>query len=502
MGAAAGAQAYVSPRTTGILFLVAAALFAFVYFYEIRGEQGREAADKAQQRLFPQVEAEAITSISLTTREGTAARLERRPEGWQLTEPLEFPADEFAADGVAAALAEIASETVFEDPEGAEVYGLDDAAGEVRFTADGQQHVLRTGGKTPMGANSYARVGGAKAVYTVPTYRVSALDKSLDDLRDKRVLSFDRNAIDRIEAVWPDGGVTLEKGEQGWRVVSPLEGPADEVTVDALLSDLSFLRANGFEDDPPSDSEVGLDRPEFQIALIGVGGGEEEEPLRVELAVGRNLDGVSLLVRAAHESLYRIPGERMADFPRELVAYRFKELANFSATDAHRVDLIFRSADGAAVTVTATRGEAGWASASERIQPGKVARLVSELSRLRASGILADSMGEAELQKLGLSPPKVVIAVFGGAIEAGEGVETEQLAEVHIGALQGDRWVIARAADNEMVFTLDYAIAEHVPVSLEAFRNRFVVVEEAGAASGEGEGEAQDELPPPADESP
>ena len=32
----------MNPRTTGILFLVAAALGAFVWLYEIRGEAGRK----------------------------------------------------------------------------------------------------------------------------------------------------------------------------------------------------------------------------------------------------------------------------------------------------------------------------------------------------------------------------------------------------------------------------------------------------------------------------
>ena len=57
----------MNPKTTGILFLVAAALAAFVYLYEIRGEEGRRAAEEFQRirllSLFVLPEALAILGV-------------------------------------------------------------------------------------------------------------------------------------------------------------------------------------------------------------------------------------------------------------------------------------------------------------------------------------------------------------------------------------------------------------------------------------------------------
>jgi hypothetical protein len=39
------------PKTTGILLLLAAALGAFVYFYEIRGADARREAEEREKRL-------------------------------------------------------------------------------------------------------------------------------------------------------------------------------------------------------------------------------------------------------------------------------------------------------------------------------------------------------------------------------------------------------------------------------------------------------------------
>ena len=50
----------MNPRSTGILFVAAAAIAAFLYFYEIGGEQERADAEEAEKRLFAGLEQEAI----------------------------------------------------------------------------------------------------------------------------------------------------------------------------------------------------------------------------------------------------------------------------------------------------------------------------------------------------------------------------------------------------------------------------------------------------------
>jgi hypothetical protein len=479
----------MNPRTTGILLLIAAALGAFVYFYEIRGEEGRREAEARQKRLFPDVEAEAVEWLALTSSDGQAVRAERREKGWQIVEPLAFPGDEFALDGMASALAQLASEAVYEDPQSSEVYGLDDEGREVGFAAGGEEHALRTGDKTPMGGNSYASVVGEKAVYAVPSFRVNSLRKAFEDLRDKRILDFDTSTVERLGVSWTDGRVDLVRREGEWRLSAPVEGAADAGTVKDLLSDLSFLRASGFEDEPPPDAETGLDRPAFAVELglapaAPVEGGGE--PRRLAFAVGREVVDAERFVRAAQPSLYRIPAERLDDFPREVIDYRFKQLAEFEVGNAERVELGFSSKEGETMLITATRHEGAWRSVPEPMEPGKIARLVEELSRLEANDILAERVGPEELRELELDPANVTLLAYG----QGEGEQEVRLAEVRLGALRGSRGIVAQTGENPTLFQLDLDLAEHIPVSFEAFRNRFLAEEE----------EASEE--PPIDDSP
>lgn len=508
----------MNPRTTGILLLVAAALFAFVYFYEIRGEDARRDAEDLGKRLFPEVEQGDIDAVSLTTRDGIEARLERREDAWTLVEPLEFPADGFAADGLASSLATLVSEATLEDPQPPAEYGLDEGRAQiVRFGVGEAQHELRLGKDTPVGSSAYAATGSGDAVYTVERFKAQSFDKALDDLRDKRILDFDQSSIRRVEASWPGGRVVLEREDAAadgdtaeseasvaWRLRAPLDARADSDAIDDLLSDLSFLRADGFVDDPPPDAEVGLEPPAFQIVLSGPAPKEGGEATRVALAVGGLHEEDKRLVRAARPSLYIIPASRLDDLPREVVAYRFRQLARFSAADAQQVELFFQSGEGDPVAVTATRGAAGWSSAPQPMDPEQISRLVSELSKLEASDILAESMGEKELGQLGLSPPNTIISVYGEAptAEPAEGEEpapATSLAEIHLGSLDPMQGIAARAVGDATVYRLDLAHAEHIPVNLDAFRSRFLVdaePESDDAAVLQEEGEGLDFLSP------
>ena len=489
----------MNPRNTGILLLVALALGAFVWFYEIEGEEARQEAEAAEKLLFPGISSEDVTQVSLTTRDGVDARLARGEEGWSLVEPLAFPADAFAADGLASNLAELASEVVLEDPQPLDEYGLGEGARVVRFRAADAEYALRLGDKTPIGSNSYAKVEGRDDVYTVPTYRATSFDKSLTDLRERRILELDAGAVHRVEARWEGGGVTLERvpaetpadeeeptteSEEAWRLVAPIEGRADAEVVKDLISDLSFLRADGFVDDPTEAQLAGFEQPAFEVVLEGEAEGDAPAP-RWTLRVGPLHEGDKRLVQAATPSLYTIPAERFAELPRELVAYRFKRLADFRIGDAQRVDFFFHPPSGDPVAISAVRSDDGWTATPEALAPGKVARLVSELASLEAADVVAEVAEQDDLAAVGLAPPNTILSVFGAAQEATgeeEAPPAPRLAEIHLGKVEGSEWILARAAGDPALYRLDYELAEHVPVSLEAFRNRFLAEAQAPPA--------------------
>jgi hypothetical protein len=472
----------VNPRTTGILFLLAAALGAFVWFYEIGGEAGRKDAEEAAKRLFPGIEPSAIQQVELTSNDGKRVRLERRESDWRLVAPLDAAADAFTADAIASALAQLGSEAVYESPQPLAVYGLEDESRDLEFRAGDASHVLRLGKATPIGGNRYAFVGGQTRVYTVPAHAVNALAKSLDDLREKRVLRFEAGAARRVSLRWPEGKIVLARGDSGWKLEEPIAGPADQMTVEDLLNDLSFLRASGFVDAPTPAQEALLAAPELEVEIAiepakeGKGDEKVEAARTLKLAIGgRESEQGERLARAGGgPPLFRIPSERLHDFPREVGSYRFRELARFDPDDAEKLEMVFHPPGGGAVTVTATRGEQGWSSTPDAVEPARLATMIDELSRLRAQKILADSMGEAELRELQLAPPSARFTVAG---------KEGQLAQVDLGVSKGSDGWVARAASGEAVYLLASHLGDVLPPSLEALRAGFLVKPEAASSA-------------------
>jgi len=516
----------VNPRSTGILFLIAVALGAFLWFFELGGEAERLEAEQADERLFPGLEASDVEWIALRAGDGQAARFERREAEWWMLEPVEFPAAA-AVERMADALASMSREASFEDPQPAAEYGLDEAgAFVVRFGAAGESRALRLGRDTPVGSNRYARAGEAGPVYTVAAYRTTAFQGELDDWREAQILDFDAPAVRELEASWPGGRVVArrevaaadeageaatsaaDESEDGfaavgdvWRLERPLETRADGAALDGLLSTLSFLRAEGFLD-APGEAELSLlEPPEFALTLR-FDGDAAERTLEISQPDGEQRRWVRVV---GNPTLFGLSAERFDDFPREVVAYRDRSLAHFPVGEAAHLDLYFRGTSGDPVVVRARRDDAGWSSEPEAFAPGALSRLVSTLSRLEADGVLAESMGPAELEALGLAPPDTVISVFGAEPEAGEGEAPpapSRLAEVHLGRVSPDG-IAARAAGRDAVFQLPVELSEEIPVSLDAFRARFRA-EPDPADAAEPPAEPGDPLtrPTPAEESP
>jgi len=471
----------VNPRTTAILFVVAALLGAAIWWSNRHETEQKEAEEQAK-RLFGELEAPAVEWLELRTTDAQDVRLERKDGAWRVVKPVDSPADATNADGIAGALATLVSEGVIEDAQARSVYGLADGARVVRFGVGGQDRELRLGKKTPVGANLYAATGAEGAVYTVASYRTTALEKPLDDLRERRPLRFDRAGVARIEVAWGDGGVVLEKKGDAWRMVSPMDVAADAEAVETLLSDLVFLRATGFIDQPPADAQVGLDAPAYRVVLVDAPQ-EGKEPVRHALAIGAPLDAETRVARGAETALYKVPNERFDKLPKTAVAFREKQLARFVATDAQRFEITYAdpqsASDGASsqsVTIEGeSAGDAGWTTKPDPWATGLAARMIAELARLDAADVAAEQMGPDELAGVGLAPARATVRVLGQAPEGGG--DAPVLATVLLGVQKNGK-IVAKRPDRDTVYLVSDTLAEHLPISIEAYRSRFVAKEE------------------------
>ncbi len=464
-------------KPSNTLILLALVALAAVALWRFELSDAAKSGDSAQAEVFSGVEAEQIVWVELAQPEGAVVRLEKRGEAWRLTQPVDAPADRFAADGVASALAELASETVFDPaaedaarhPESPESYGLAREP-RVRFEAAGKTHALRLGDPTPVAGNLYVAADGDARVFVVPQWQTNALTKSLSELRDARLLDFEREKLRKIALAWPGGGATLEKKGDDWHLVAPLGDLADDVAVQALISDLAALRAENFLDAPPSDAELGFDEPAYRVDLGQEGGAS------YALVLGAKRDGERLAARGGASGAVEVAASALERLPKSAAALRDKTLASFASADAQRFTLTLAEASGAPLVVTGTSTPEGWKT-EPAMAAGAASALMAEVASLFGREIAAESAGPAELAALGLAPPRARIEVLG----AGEGSAAKRLADVRLGVLRPGSGLAAQRADRAVVYWIDTSRADALPQNAEQFRAKFVEPAPAGA---------------------
>ena len=148
------------------------------------------------------VEADQIEELKVSTIAGGVAELKKSADGWYLTGPQQIRADDSEVTGITGNLASVAIQRVVEEnPANLGDYGLREPVAEVSFKAKGAKEftTLQIGTKTPTGSDLYAKTANDKKVFLISGYLESTLNRTPFDLRDKKIISFDRDKVDRIE---------------------------------------------------------------------------------------------------------------------------------------------------------------------------------------------------------------------------------------------------------------------------------------------------------------
>src|ERR1022692_4591778 len=130
-----------------------------------------------------------------------ALSLKRENGKWQMTAPKTMAADQDAAAAMVSTLSNLTADKVVEEKAtDLKPYGLDMPTLDVEIVRkDGKTDRLLIGDDTLNGTGAYAKLANDGKVVTVTTTVKTSLDKRPDDLRDKRLLTFDADKLSRVE---------------------------------------------------------------------------------------------------------------------------------------------------------------------------------------------------------------------------------------------------------------------------------------------------------------
>jgi hypothetical protein len=245
-------------------------------------DEVNKTVDQLRSRVLIGFNQEDVNKFTIQSGDGAPTIEVARESGkWWILKPVRYLADQAEVSQLLDALANArVSDFVTDDPSNLAKYGL--AKPSVTFalyTKNNARESLEFGSKSPNDYQDYVRRGeGDAPVCTVYDYLKKAADKTVLDLRDKTMLTFDRGKVERIAMTGPAGATTITREAKGkWNAsASDHSKPAEQPVVDSLFDQLTQLKGDKILEDPMTDARpFGLDHPWVTIAMYG----KNSEPL-------------------------------------------------------------------------------------------------------------------------------------------------------------------------------------------------------------------------------
>jgi hypothetical protein len=372
--------------STLALVAVAVGLGAYIYFVD-----SERPDTEAKEKVFA-VAADAVEELRVVSKGDTSVL--RKVDGtWRLVEPLATDAD---ANEVTTFLNSLTTLELNRevDPQATDLaqYGLAAPKADITFTASGgTAGRIRLGDQTPTGTDIYAVRGDEARVFLVSTFAETSLVRSAFDLRDKRVLRFERDQVDGLEITTAAGTASLTRANSEWRLTAPSGARGDYGAIEGLLTRLSTTMMSGIETtDLATLPKYGLDQP---AATVVVKAGSAT----ATLVVGTSADGKAFARDLARPMVFTMDAAFATDLQKGAGEYRKKDLFDLRAFNARQLD-ITRGADaitfqkkpgtGENAADTWTVSGPGGAAAREA-NTGLMDDLLMKLSNLRAQAFAA-----------------------------------------------------------------------------------------------------------------
>lgn len=226
-----------------VAVVVLATLGGVLYWSQHRSPAAETAALPASTApVILKVNPANVTELVIKQKEPVT--LIKKNDKWEITEPGPYPADQEAVAGVLSTLSGLNADRVVEEKTSdRKQYGLDPAEAELDISGkNSTKRRLLLGDDTPAGGDVYAALATDPRVFTMASYQKSSLAKSLNDLRDKSLLTLSADKVSRVDLVKKGGDLEFDRTKDGWQILKPSSSPADSSAVNALVSTLTNAR--------------------------------------------------------------------------------------------------------------------------------------------------------------------------------------------------------------------------------------------------------------------
>lgn len=380
-------------RIRGLLIatVVFAALAGVLYWSDHRkssAEAAKPDAEAAPQIL--KLDENSITQVELKKKDVPAILLNKNGSDWKIIEPKPFAADPTSVSSIVSKLASLDSERLVDsNAPDLRRYGLEHPSLELDVTEkNNKTQRLLVGDETPTGNAVYAALAGDPRVFTIATYNKTTLDKSLNDLRDKRLLTVSPDKVSRLEIDGKNGNIEFGRNKDAWQILQPRPMRADSYAVSGLLTKLTDARIDlGSSDKAASESDSAFAHA-TPVATVKVTGESGTQQLQV-----RKSKDVYYAKSNVVEGAYKVGSDLGDAVNKNVDDFRNKKLFDFGYAEPSKLEI--RSG---AKTYSLMRGGQDWWENGKKLDADGIQSLISNLRELSADKFVDSGFTTPEIE--------------------------------------------------------------------------------------------------------
>jgi hypothetical protein len=366
-------------RIRGLLVAVVLLAGLGIGLYFSNKEKAAEAA-KPPSDAPPKILALAdanITKVALKKKGADETVLEKTNGKWQLTAPQAYPADQDAVNQLVSSAANVTADRVVEDKaSNLSAYGLNSPSLEVDITGKGGKvSKLEIGDDTPTNSGSYAMLEGDPRVFTVASFVKTGIDKSANDLRDKRLLTFDQDKLSRVELIAKKQDIEFGRDKDQWQIVKPKPLRADGLQVDEMIRKLKDAKMDlslSDEDSKKAAATFASGMPVATVKFTDPSGTQQIE-------IRKNKDDY-YAKSSVVAGVFKVTPELGTGVDKALDDFRNKKLFDFGFNDPNKIEI---HANGK--TYAFQKSGDDWSSNGKKMDSISMQSLVDKLRDLSAS---------------------------------------------------------------------------------------------------------------------
>src|SRR5712664_4073861 len=322
---------------------------------------------------------EDISKIEIKKKGGEELDLSKDGGGkWQITAPKPLGADQEAVWSLLSSVSSLNADRLVEDKAGdLSEYGLAQPSLELQVTSkDAKPQKLLLGDDTPAGSAVFAKLEADPRIFTIANYNKTSIDKTANDLRDKRLLTVDFDKLSQIELATKKQNIEFGRNKQEWQIVKPKPLRADNYQVEEIVRKLRDAKMEATSTDADAKKAAAAFASGTQVASAKV----TDTASTQELQIRKSKDDY-YAKSSAVPGIYKVPSDVGQGLDKDVDDFRNKKLFDFAFDEPGKVELH----DGAKAYFF-TKGGQDWFSAdSKKLDASTVQSLIDKIRELSAS---------------------------------------------------------------------------------------------------------------------